>query len=1644
MSINVHVSGNPIRISRGKMVTADFDPSKKEFDRRRLIRLQQVRDQSKKIAENVRNRVRKEKLMQMKQIEEDGKQKLKNSQNRKLLELQTQYKKALKEIGLGHKEAQDIGDKEDLLEEQKFIEQELASKRGHKATCKLQSQKHEADYKKTAITDRKKLVREIENTRAAMLTNYATQKPSRKIRSNKNEDDETSEDLNIVIPDSSLDSQGSHHSLSDINENDEEPSSSCSCDKDDQSSSEIIDDTTRKNGYSDLLNPFLATNNSTRDVHAIPRTRKQQPYLDSSKSAYLNKTSVATPGPGNTQFTTISSDKNQYEYSHRASPSFVPSSSVTAPPPSISQFVSQKEPLTNKQYAPQGSQGLSYADTRISDRIRGREFAPHAQVRSSPRISQVPDIPSGTVVRDFLQDRKCCINCICHCANRNIESRNQVHSIYKDEVFHGRCKESEDDRAKAPPTTEFIPEQLQQQFLPNKTDVDSRKHPDTSKSNINEIPSKPYIKLKTGGVDKQPSVAPKTPKKCAKPKSSVTKVIPSKKFPAKAPSKTLEDFENVGNISTSRLTTEEFNKLVKPGGSKQHLVQMYDHPNRFGYERTIPSASFVEKIPVESLEVIPDPDMEEHWQETQRRRQREAHIRGKQALEKEKLQREYEEMVKVLPLLQKKERINEIYNDKPEYHMSDERLKEREKAKQNSLENAYNKLFPGLKPAIVTLPKKHQTEERGESSLVDSVDSINVANLNAHHEEPQLFSAQETRDILQSFTQQDPHTRRTKLKQLLKQLKMQKEELLRELSVLPHDGSVADLIDDLRSLNNGDEDKKKTQRKRPRKEKQLDVSIDSVDSSGSEATRLESKIATSKSPRKKAKVKTKVIIRQNASTQTTPKSSTHEEIPKAVPSPPVLQAPPSSLNDIPPLPTCTKFHIPCDCDKENKESSDGKCQILVIHVNDKPEIIVNETEKPVKLSSERQKSAASPNYVDVGVQISDPRDRPKKQKSKSFDAKTNSTLEKSKTWRDHLSKNSISTTSTSYLSPPDFQRRKAGDRHVDYFRKPQQNELSAAFSSQELGHPRVFHYAKKLLSMDRGSVENLSVSSSNIETPTQSIIEIESNNPKGLFLESLKTRDENVIDGRAYSPDYSSVPFNASASGVSSQKEPPNSAVFEDVPCKTSEQKILEQYAEVTDTCTKRIEELADRIEQLKKDKRKMLQVPKCSDKCSKDFSTAYMDLPEYKADSKASKSSSSSLDEEELLRKFTEIDYEFLRQMQQLHRPVIHTTDAPRDKEIEVVTIPTKPPTSVSPEGKDSSHQDSLNQELLDRLRRLQNRPDGPRQVIPANEPNQPFSAPILSDIPVLPKFESHGGSSSSQSSHKRPPPSKGFKKLNGNVNLVPHELSTIVEADSQVSTKVPSPESSRESINFPQLIVIPELQEYNSSSSPNARVPDEKISPSSPKQKVVISKSSSDRTSNTTPKDESNKSIGEFMSLLNSSSKSKDMHKSKDSYDDRSSSLDKKASSSSSTDDLELTELMLRSIGMEWAIPTLRKTEEALALTSSSSSLELTRKKRKDVHTTVSGSEISLREFLYKHLKKVSSSTLITDGTLGSFLAESSDLSGILKTASRDRQRTSTPLGTSKFMSSSKSNAEFSDSELSSIRQEPTKKKKDKRDNK
>lgn len=190
MSINVTVSGNPISIKRGKMVTIDSNSSKEEFDKRRIMRLEQVRQQSKDIAGNIRSKVHKEKMKQMKKIEKEGKEKLKEWKNMKLLELQSQYKEALDELGTAHKEAQNVNEELDDFEKEQLDKRLLSLQRGQEAIIKLQTEKKQEYLKKSVPLQKKKAVRGIENTRAHVVSSM------KKIK----EKHETESQLNIGSP----------------------------------------------------------------------------------------------------------------------------------------------------------------------------------------------------------------------------------------------------------------------------------------------------------------------------------------------------------------------------------------------------------------------------------------------------------------------------------------------------------------------------------------------------------------------------------------------------------------------------------------------------------------------------------------------------------------------------------------------------------------------------------------------------------------------------------------------------------------------------------------------------------------------------------------------------------------------------------------------------------------------------------------------------------------------------------------------------------------------------------------------------------------------------------------------------------------------------------------------------------------------------------------------------------------------------------------------------------------------------------------------------------------------------------------------------------------------------------------------------
>lgn len=182
----------------------------------------------------------------------------------------------------------------------------------------------------------------------------------------------------------------------------------------------------------------------------------------------------------------------------------------------------------------------------------------------------------------------------------------------------------------------------------------------------------------------------------------------------------------------------------------------------------------------------------------------------------------------------------------------------------------------------------------------------------------------------------------------------------------------------------------------------------------------------------------------------------------------------------------------------------------------------------------------------------------------------------------------------------------------------------AGSKPEQITKSHLISYIKRLLSMSKASVDDLGVSSSDVPTPSQSIIEMEPN--------KLPTRHPNSKPA--------DFPTDSGEAFPSSRE-------------KIAKEHLLSQYADVTDSCTKRIANLAAMIEQLRQEKLQMMESPPLAPQSSpkspqpedarqitptlsdRENSTKYFDFPPY--DDKSN--STASLDEEELNRRLLEID---------------------------------------------------------------------------------------------------------------------------------------------------------------------------------------------------------------------------------------------------------------------------------------------------------------------------------------------------------------------------------------------------------------------
>ncbi|KAK6173219.1 hypothetical protein SNE40_016711 [Patella caerulea] len=142
---------------------------KEETEKRRKLRLIQVREQAKQNAKIIREDVRKEKEKQLIKLARMIENDLERDKIEKIRQLEDQYQNTLKNIGQGHKEAQEHSDGSFDRLKKKLEAQEQATKRHMKALEKMKNEKLLKQLKENKGIMSRKAAVAIEKYRAAEI-----------------------------------------------------------------------------------------------------------------------------------------------------------------------------------------------------------------------------------------------------------------------------------------------------------------------------------------------------------------------------------------------------------------------------------------------------------------------------------------------------------------------------------------------------------------------------------------------------------------------------------------------------------------------------------------------------------------------------------------------------------------------------------------------------------------------------------------------------------------------------------------------------------------------------------------------------------------------------------------------------------------------------------------------------------------------------------------------------------------------------------------------------------------------------------------------------------------------------------------------------------------------------------------------------------------------------------------------------------------------------------------------------------------------------------------------------------------------------------------------------------------------------------
>ncbi|XP_051464974.1 centrosomal protein of 295 kDa isoform X2 [Apus apus] len=150
---------------------------KEEYDRRRKLRLQQVREQQKCIALQIRQKVKQRREEQLYQLEEALRAEWQRAQDQKAKVLEELYLSSLRAIGEGHRQAKEHEPDLEALAKQAEERKQRAEKRHKKALKEQKHQKEKLLREQARRTNARKHALEVERKRAAKVASLPPPPP---------------------------------------------------------------------------------------------------------------------------------------------------------------------------------------------------------------------------------------------------------------------------------------------------------------------------------------------------------------------------------------------------------------------------------------------------------------------------------------------------------------------------------------------------------------------------------------------------------------------------------------------------------------------------------------------------------------------------------------------------------------------------------------------------------------------------------------------------------------------------------------------------------------------------------------------------------------------------------------------------------------------------------------------------------------------------------------------------------------------------------------------------------------------------------------------------------------------------------------------------------------------------------------------------------------------------------------------------------------------------------------------------------------------------------------------------------------------------------------------------------------------------